>query len=276
MRAYHVLDSSPKTALGGEYSPFDFDLLCQIISALTWKKNNGPIGLATDELSLKLLGPIASLYDEIISLPSVDDIDNVAFWAAGKIYALGEISAPCAIIDTDFIVWDRLNLSSGVTVAHREPINPDVYPDTECFATSKEYAFNLRWDRSVLPCNTAFVAFSDNGFKDYYVSESKKFMRACHECDNVLTYMVFAEQRLLAMCADEKNTPINTLMDFDRLGDPSYRYTHLWGYKQALREFPSEKEDFCRRCARRIISDFPEYVKILKNCDTISKYFGDD
>lgn len=276
MKAYHVLDSSPKIKSGGVYAVFDFDLLCQVISALVWKKNNGSIGLVADEVSLKKLGSAVSIYDEIIPLESIDDIDNIAFWAAGKIYALGKIKAPCAIIDTDFIFWDKFDLKDGVTAAHREPINPDVYPDRNNFVTQEDYEFNPNWNWSALPCNTAFVAFSDDDFKNYYVDCSKKFMRACKSCDSVLTYMVFAEQRMLSLCADEKNVPIHSLMDFNRLGDSSYKYTHLWGYKQALREIEYERTAFCKRCAKRIKNDFPQYISILRDCDLIQGYFGDD
>lgn len=276
MKAYHIIDTSPKTALGEKYKPQDYDVLCQVISAKLWQKRNGKIGLFTDKTGLSALGGIAEIYDEVKMLPDIGEIDNIAFWAGGKIYALAEISAPCAIIDTDFIVWDKLDFNDGITVAHREVLNPFVYPDKSSFITTDGYEFNPNWDWSVLPCNTAFMCFDSDSFKNYYTHCSKEFMNASKNCDNVLTYMVFAEQRLLSMCASEQGIPINALMDHEKLGTDN-RFTHLWGYKQVLQENKSERDAFCKRCAKRIINDFPECVNILKNYEVTKLYFlGDD
>lgn len=271
MNGFHIMDSSPKVRLGEEFRITDFDLLCQILSALSWKKTNGDIYLVCDEVALNALGDGVKVYDKVFILDDMSEIDNIAFWAGGKIYALSKQKAPCAMIDTDFIVWDKLDLGEGITVAHREEISPMIYPDKNAFIV-KNYKFNPLWSWDTLPCNTAFAYFSDEDFKNYYTECSKEFMKACCECDNVLTYMVFAEQRLLSMCAEEKGVKINSLMDYTALGEDK-RFTHLWGYKQILREDDEEREAFCRRCADRIKRDFPECVQILKEIEIVKKYF---
>ena len=272
MNAYHIIDTSPKVSLGDSYLPYDFDILCQIISALSWQRHNGKIGLVADENAINALGKLTKIYDKVLPLPEMNGIDNIAFWAGGKIFALGELTAPCAVIDTDFIVWEHLALKDGVTVAHREPINPFVYPNFDAFKMDDGYEFNPKWNWAEEPCNTAFMYFSDNDFKNYYVEQSKEFMKNAHNCDSVLTYMVFAEQRMLAMCAKEQGVAVNALMDYEHLGEDK-RFTHLWGYKQVLKENKTEHDAFCKRCAARIEKDFPEYVEILKHSPLISEFF---
>ena len=270
MRAFHIIDTAPIRRLGKEYSPEDFDILCQIISAMSWKRKNGEIALVADNVATEALGDIVKIYDKVYTLPDTSEIDNIAFWAGGKIYALAEQNAPCVMLDTDFIVWDKLDFNDCITVAHREEVNNDIYPDKTAFVTDS-YEFDDDWDWNELACNTAFAYFSDNEFKNYYTACSKDFMKACKNCDNVLTYMVFAEQRLLAMCAEKKGVRINSLMDYTSL-DEDERFTHLWGYKQILRENDDERNNFCHRCINRIKSDFPECLEILKGFSKTKKY----
>ena len=42
---------------------------------------------------------------------------------------------------------------------------------------NNNYLFDENFDWSVLPSNTAFAYISNNEFKDYYTSESIKFMK---------------------------------------------------------------------------------------------------
>ena len=69
---------------------------------------------------------------------------------------------------------------------------------------NNNYLFDENFDWSVLPSNTAFTYISNNEFKDYYTSESIKFMKNVINNNDKITNMVFAEQRLLSMCAERK------------------------------------------------------------------------
>ena len=88
-------------------------------------------------------------------------------------------------------------------------------------------------------------------------------MKQAADCDDNLCYMVFAEQRLLAMCAHRIGLPVETLMNKDELFFPQNRFTHLWGAKQVLRQDLSAMSDFCTRARRRIQQDFPEYAYVV-------------
>ena len=136
-----------------------------------------------------------------------EDINATAFWAAGKLYALSAVPSPCVMLDTDFICWKSVsNLLDGPDTAaiHREDIMPSIYPDQTAFAKTEGFPLDA-FDWTVQPFNTALAYFGNDEFRRYYTDTAIRFMRCSPDADDTLTYMVFAEQRLLAMCA-EKNT----------------------------------------------------------------------
>ena len=170
----------------------------------------------------------------------IDGINQNVFWAAAKLYALKEESAPVTMIDTDLFVWgdirDTLN-KSEIAVLHREDLE-----QTDCYLPSYElgvrdgYCYDPEWDWSENPCNTALAYFRDDGFKNYYVSKAIDFMyrnegpalgRSCQ--------MVFAEQRLLAMCAKQKGVHVFSFLD-DPYQINNSLFTHLWGAKRIATE----------------------------------------
>lgn len=168
------------------------------------------------------------------------------------------------MIDTDMIVWNdctELLKNKEIAVAHREEINPGVYPPKEYFRMKENYVFP-DWDWSVSPCNTAFLYIKDMDFKNYYIDRSIEFMEGLYEDSSVVIPMVFAEQRILAMCAAEKNKPIHSMLDQYRL--KSQRdITHVWGYKSQIRASRAARSAYCKRCIGRIRRDFPEWETVL-------------
>ena len=215
----------------------DFEILTTIISALKWRENNGSIKMITDDIAAdyyKKLG-IDTIWDLGIdvSLNKINnDIDSNIFWAAGKIYALKGQKSPCVMIDTDFIVWDNIEnllLQSEISVIHKEKIISSVYPNKDYFNMNNNYLFDENFDWSVLPSNTAFAYISNNEFKDYYTSESIKFMKNVINNNDKITNMVFAEQRLLSMCAERKKIKINEIMTLEELFNENQKlFTHTW------------------------------------------------
>lgn len=278
MRAIHINSTAPFFASNPneEYRIDDFEILCTMLSALKWREKNGSIMMITDSIGANYYQSIGleSIWDGGIdsSLGKGDpDIDDIGFWAAGKILALKRVNAPVAMIDTDFIVWDNISDilgQGGITTAHREELYYDVYPPPSTFKMGERSKKEFWLDddfASVLPCNTAFAYFHDDEFMKFYVQQSIDFMTNVPICDNTLTYMVFAEQRLLAMCAAKMNVEIHTLLDKDNLFEPGGGYTHLWGYKQQLRQNENERQLLCERLEHRIKKDFPQYEQVLIN-----------
>ncbi len=263
MNAIHIISTAPFFAKkSGAFSVEDFDLYCTVLSALSWRKHNGRISLYTDtagEEYYRRIG-LLDIWDEVrVCVPDdLEGVDPKMFWAGGKLFALREAEAPCVMIDTDFIVWKPLTLGREIVAAHREELFPDIYPPLEYFRL-KDHVMPP-FSRGILPINTAFLYLPDNDFKDFYVSQAIAFMKSAVPCEDRLCYMVMAEQRMAAMCAEYTGTPIRTLLDKDHLFFPQDSFTHLWGAKQAMRDDPALHKDFCRKAADRIRTEFPEYA----------------
>ena len=282
MRAFHSNWTRPFfNKHVGAYYIEDFELLTTILSALTWQTHNGDIQMVTDQVGAAYYRKLG--IEKIWNL-GIDDsleekmdkaIDPSTFWAAGKIYALEKQMAPCVMIDTDFIIWKPLveELEKHeLTVIHREGLEECVYPGRERLMTREGYEYPVNWDWSVEACNTAFSFFKDQAFKDYYVQESIRLMKGV-EGEDPLIYMVFAEQRLLAMCAAEKGVDIYAFSDTEKLFHSGQEvFTHIWGYKRYIRSNPRIRENFCRRCVARIQRDYPLYYPLLYGIESLSPY----
>lgn len=266
-----------------QYTIDDFEILTTILSALKWREHNGSIKMITDEIG-------ASYYNKLgmegiwdlgidVSLDTCiqEEVNSDIFWAAGKIFALGLQETPCAMIDTDFIVWKPLKellIDKEICTIHKEDIIPEVYPPLEYFNMKEEYTFNPKWDWGVLPCNTAFTYISSQEFKDYYTASSIDFMKNFKKGNDRITNMVFAEQRLISMCANFMDLEVNELVKFKELSHGSQSYfTHTWGYKNVMRQDYNKRKEFCIKCMRRIKNDFPEYEYIIANMESLKEYY---
>lgn len=269
MQAIHIISTAPFFSKhpNGKYSLEKFELYSAVLSALSWKSFGDRISLAADKKGaeyIESLG-ISSVWDEILTVVP-DDLEGInpnMFWAAGKLFALRELPAPIVMIDTDFIVWEKPVLPENrIVAAHRENLTPAVYPDPDCFEFKRQ--FSLKGiNKSVLPMNTAFLYLPDESFKQYYVNRSIAFMKAAKDCGDFLCYMVFAEQRLLSVCAEEYKIGSQVLMDKDELFFPRKDYSHLWGAKQVLRRDLQQMHGFCRRARERIKKDFTDYEFVI-------------
>ncbi len=278
MNAVHINWTKPFTSrTGGPYETEDFDIFTTVLSALKWREKNGSIRMITDSAGERYYEEtgLSPIWDGVENVLDNVDVNPDVFWAAGKIFALREQSAPAAMIDADFIVWETINPDelSDATVIHYEDLYPDVYPPPEHFHM-KDYEFDSRFDWTLRACNTAFCVIKDEELLRYYTEESIKFMRHAADTDDRLTYMVFAEQRLLPMCAKKLHKSVSAFSDLGSLfRDGSNRFTHTWGMKQQMRDNPALRNDFCRRCRDRILREYPAMYDILKNIENLKKYF---
>lgn len=277
MNAFHSIWTKP-SFLKDRYTMEDYNILSMIISALNWRKYNGDIKLIADEYAISYLDKIGLLHiwnDGVEELKVDDNINPNTFWAGGKIFALRNLKETSVMIDTDLIVWKNLDADlfrSDIVVMHREELlNNSVYPNKSFFKCNANYQFDVNWDWSVLPCNTALLYIEDKNFKEYYTKKSIEFMEYCLEDKNDLCSMVFAEQRLLSMCAKEKNKIITTLLDFNALNNQN-DFTHIWGYKQILKTNKVERYSFCKKCIKRIFTDFPQEKNTINNIQDLRKY----
>ena len=227
-----------------EYRIEPFELLTTALSALEWRRENGSIRMICDTPAKRYYESLGlcflwddGVYPLLDTMP--EDINATAFWAAGKLYALSAVPSPCVMLDTDFICWKSIsNLLDGPDTAaiHREDIMPSIYPDQTAFAQTEGFPLDL-FDWTVQPFNTALAYFGNDEFRRYYTDTAIRFMRCSPDADDALTYMVFAEQRLLAMCAEKKHAHATALSDLPALfgGAQNGYFTHIWGFKQQMR-----------------------------------------
>ncbi|MDR1753545.1 MAG: hypothetical protein LBR74_01385 [Eubacterium sp.] len=274
MQAVHAASFLPQLSKTGikSFKIEKFDLYCMVLSALVWRRSGGNITLHADKVSFDYYTDIGlkGIWDSIANtIP--DDFEGInpkMFWAAGKLFALRETSAPIVMIDTDFIVWENPEFGNSIIAAHYETISDMIYPDFTYFEMKPDYHFNPSWSKAASPLNTAFLYLPDEGFKQYYVNKSIDFMKHAEDCDDFLCRMVFAEQRLLSVCAEELKMPVQVLLNKNRVFFPQKKFTHLWGAKRIMREDKRSEKEFTDRCKNRILSDFPEYgyaVEIIEN-----------
>lgn len=249
----------------------DYELLTMVLSALMWRKNNGGICLYADAPAIgfiraKGLEPIWNLGIEEIMVPEI--ISEKVFWAAGKMYALRKMKMPAVMVDLDLVVWknlDKVMEDTDICAVHREGIFPETYPDLSFFHMSPDYVFDREWRTDVLPVNTCMLYIKDEEFKNYYADSAIEFMSSCVEQEENLCHMVFAEQRLLAMCAHKKNQKISTFFPDSASIHKQDIFTHLWGYKNILKYNYQERLQFNQKIKNRVRREFPEEYELVKN-----------
>ena len=153
MEACHSFWSEPNRCRNqGEIRFPDFEQLTAILSALEWKRHSGRVRMLTDSAGAAYFRDIglSAFWEEIESV--LDDLahraDPYAFWAAGKLWALGSIPVPCVMLDTDLIVWENVisRLTDDAVAAHPEPLSPRTYPDPSVFRLTEGYAFPEKFE----------------------------------------------------------------------------------------------------------------------------------
>ena len=262
------------------YQMTDFDLLTTVLSALVWRRENGSIRMITDDTGAQYYRSLGltdlwdgGIFTYLNDIPSA--IDPCTFWAAGKLYALAATPAPCVMLDTDFIVWHSLSehWHRPLAVIHREALNPAIYPAPSAFVLAPSYHFPTNWNWHEPACNTALTYFGNDTLRKTYVGQAMDFMQAARGRDGLI-YMVFAEQRLLAMCAKACGVASHAFSTEQDLFQGNQRdFTHIWGFKQAMQEQPVLHELFCQKCAARIRKDFPIYANICQTIPQLQPYF---
>ena len=275
MKAFHTLRTHEN------FSAADFEIFTMILSALKWREKNGAIKLVTDSRGAEYferLG-LSAAWNKIDT--SLDDMDSLGwdekiFWAGAKIFALSKQVAPVVMIDLDFIAWHRLDFApftTNIAVIHREKVGNMTYPDKNFFRLKDGRTLPANLDWSVEACNTAFAYFGANDFIKHYTDFAFEMMTSLATTDDVLSYMVFVEQRWAAMCATLMRREIFSLSSIENLFGQQKYFTHIWGDKQNLRDNSQASEKFCRSCARRIKNDFPSWAEKLRASQWAGKYF---
>ena len=152
---------------------------------------------------------------------------------------------------------------------------PDIYPDADTLHTHRPFDFTI-FDWTVLPTNTALSWFADAAFTNTYTQTALDFMCAASPADHHLTYMVFAEQRLLPMLAKQHGLSICSLMEFPELFSSGQDwFTHIWGFKQQMHQSkhlaPMSFADAVQNVCKTL---FHQPRSILCQLSELSDYFN--
>ncbi len=270
----HINWTAPYFARGKSgYGVEDYELLTTVLSALEWKRKYGKILLYTDEAGEAYYRSIGllPLWDEVRRLNVPEGVSPISYWAAGKLYALGDVKGDVCMIDTDFILWEALPFDAPVTVAHFEPVGTEIYPgDLRYYDVDFEEFYGM--DAAAPACNTALCCFRDEELKRVYLAAAYRFMERSKPGTNTLQYMVCAEQRLLGMIARERGIVPAVLLD-ERTVHSQRICSHTWGFKNTMRIDPGKRREFCIRLAKRIGRDHPEWREILMGIEGLHPYF---
>lgn len=279
IKGFHTIWTKPYLTTNNtdEYFMQDYEILTMIMSALMWRKNNGDIWMYGDSPALDYMDKLGISHiwngglDEI-KVP--DKVPEKVFWAAGKLYAMEQVTMPAVMVDLDLIIWQDVTgyiKNTDICAIHREGIFPDVYPEKEFFNMTDDYKFDSEWSWNEFPVNTCMLYIADDEFKKYYVRSAFDFMEHCREREENLCHMVFAEQRLLAMCAGKKGRVVSSF--FPSAMDIEHQdiFTHLWGYKNILKFNYKDRVAFNNKMCRRMIAEFPEEEETLAKLDIVKE-----
>lgn len=281
--AFHVLWTKPVTTGDKHFSMNNAEILTMMVSALMWQKHNGSIKLYTDKAgyafirSIKLL----ALWDGGIDTELLENnnypIDPEIFWAAGKLIALEAQACPCVMLDTDLIITQpiqQLLEPTAITALHSEALNPEVYLHPSLLKKPSGFNFPDDYNWNTLPSNTAFLYIRDKSFKSFYLNESKRFMfRNMEKPTEMVSQMVFAEQRLLSICADRQHLSINYLLS-DPFSLSNNSVIHLWGFKHLLRQNENVQAIYSKQLIEKFgeeLSGYPLFISCVEKYMQVSK-----
>lgn len=268
--ALHVNWTKPSQVRNpkGDYHIADFEIRSTILSACLWRQYNGPIKMYTDCIgydfydSWGLLGLWDGGVDVDVLEGIPDDIPADIFWAGGKLYAIKEQKEPFVMMDTDLLVWTCIHdivAGQKLMAYHSENLEQlkSCYIDYRFLKKRKGYKPDANWDWNQDPYNTALTYFNDSKFLKYYTDKAIDFMRGNTERPmEMVSQMVFAEQRIFGMCAKRKKIAVGTFLSSPY--DNNLSFTHIWGGKDEARNNPQSETKLCQALSKAIASRFGE------------------
>ena len=268
--ALHVNWTRPSQVrnLQGNYHIADFEILSTILSACLWRQYNGPIKMYTDNIGYDFYDSwgMLGLWDGGVDVDVLEGIPNDIpadiFWAGGKLYAIKEQKVPFVMMDTDLLVWNCIHdivVGQKLMAYHSESLEQlkSCYIDYRFLKKREGYKPDANWDWNQDPYNTALTYFNDSKFLKYYTDRAIDFM--CGNTERpmeMVSQMVFAEQRIFGMCAKRKKIAVGTFLTSAYDNNPTF--THIWGGKDEARNNPQSETNLCQALSKAITSRYGE------------------
>lgn len=270
-----------------------------LLSVLSWKKFHGPIHLYTNTFfaeELKKRG-IDKYYDRIDTEfieNRRDQIDTKIYWAWNKIRVAAKLEPPFVLLDTDLWLSSKLDFPEDKTfVAYHSVLlekEMEDYPDIDSVLPKDLIG---RWKKWIMPLNTALL-FIQN--KDQFFTNWMNTVKLIAESDsknpedssNSYAKMIFVEERLLPMLADEFSIPYQTFISQiyntsrihfndgtewippvwawdDELRLKFTKIHHIWGLKDYYENF-----EIREYLIKSMLSHLSEYEEIKNHEELIS------
>lgn len=212
-------------------------LMIQSISAIEWKKNNGPMHLYTTKKDLKFFTALGmdKLYSHIDTevLEEQDDIHWPHFGPASKMKVLNSIQEfPVAFIDNDLIYRDKIVVNDeSIIYLHDEGKFWKNYPPVELLSKRPGYEFpkDLPQLNSCQPINVGLFIINDRKLKEEYCELAMDFMKGNKDMPTKVKWApeglrkfwkpLFVEQRLLSAVVDRGGYKKRQIFPYTYMGD---------------------------------------------------------
>lgn len=286
MTYFHVFWTRPqldptRPAEAQDLELWDFEALTWLLSALEIRRH-AALRLVTDcrGLSFVRKAGLDWLYTggistELDAIPP--HLDAAIFWAAGKLHAQRLVKPPSVCLDTDLVLWAPLKPTTAVTALHVEDNQWAWYRAGE--ADFKRHGFtDPGWNWNLHPVNTAVLHFADAELARFYAETAIRFMEDYSRAAATeaipdaadsparVDPMIFAEQRLLPMCAERLGRTLGLLRPgpapggYLRHGPDCF---HLWTAKPAYKQCPDARIALVNSLIAQVHERFPEARETL-------------
>ncbi len=261
---------------------WEFEALTWLLSALEIRKHS-PLRLITDTRGLQFVRntELEWIYNGGITT-ALDDmpeaIDPCLFWAAGKIYSWFCIDEPAVSVDTDAVLWKPINVTSPVMALHIETRDWPWYAQNQSDFGSFGFE-GPEWNWLLHPFNHGVLMIQDPKLMRRYANAAVPFMeRYSTHCRKLSQEgkqrppresdaMLFADQRLLVMCACQENVAVHPITSLHPEKSCVYRdplCLHLWMSKRCYRYCAEARTTFCNYLIAYLLENHPESRRTLR------------
>lgn len=211
------------------YDQPDYQVLYTMLSAIYWKKLNGPIKLYTDSIGLLFYQQFGmlDLYDEVdidfLDGYSKTNVDPAFFWTSGKIKCLAHQTSPFVFLDQDMMIKSKLpEFTADVVATHWEIPRGYYYFEKEDWEKQITHIdFPEDYNTSDWSPNTSFLLFNNLDVVKHYHDWHKKLVNTngAHVPE---WFWLLTDQGILGHVIREHEFVTDTLTDRIFLANSNY------------------------------------------------------
>lgn len=232
------------------------ELLIWYLSVIQWKRLGYTTKIYVDDYNLQYIKDkkLYELYDEVDSEFFNDEngffvsnnVDKQRFWASCKIFLLENETEPCIVTDYDFIPFKEIPINNiEVLVYHKEKLVNFGYYNNEIHQLNynrNNYSIPEWFTFEQSPVNTSICYINNKEVKKQYIEEAYKYILGNYEdYSDLISDMVYIEQRFLSELCNHLNVEITTLIDLKKESTINKNYFHMWFHKNVDEEMKRGK-----------------------------------